>query len=318
MATSSTLPEAYSSLPFKEISISHVPASSPSVTKVVILALSRPEKYNAVTGTMLEEMETAYELFNKDDRVRAIVMTGAGKAFCAGADLQIGFGGLMKSKQDEASMNSFRDRQVSYYRIAIHGGRVALAIAGCIKPTIVAINGPAAGVGFTLTLPAAIRVAWADAKVGIPFSRRGLTMESCSAFYLPRLIGLSKATHIAMTGATYSASDPLVSDLYSKLLPTPEKTVEYAVELAADIAENTSLVSTKLMRDMMVYCPPTPEGAHVLDSRAFISVVGSPDNVEGIKSFMEKRKPQFKGGIDQGDFPFWPWWNQSTEKLSKI
>ncbi|OTA92529.1 hypothetical protein M434DRAFT_21866 [Hypoxylon sp. CO27-5] len=308
MATSSALPGAYSSLPFKEISISHVPASSPSVTKVVILALSRPEKYNAVTGTMLEEMEAAYELFNRDDRVRAIVMTGTGKAFCAGADLQIGFGGLMKSKQDEASMNSFRDS----------GGRVALAIARCTKPTIVAINGPAAGVGFTLTLPAAIRVAWTDAKVGIPFSRRGLTMESCSAFYLPRLIGLSKATHIAMTGATYSTSDSLVSDLYSKLLPTPEKTLEYAVELATDIAENTSLVSTKLMRDMMVYCPPTPEGAHVLDSRAFISVVGSPDNVEGIKSFMEKRKPQFKGGIDQADFPFWPWWNQSTEKLSKI
>ncbi|KAI1408928.1 ClpP/crotonase [Hypoxylon sp. FL1857] len=308
MATSSALPEAYSSLPFKEISISHVPASSPSVTKVVVLALNRPEKYNAVTGNMLEEMEAAYELFDKDDRVRAIVLTGAGKAFCAGADLQIGFGGLMKSKQDEASMNSFRDS----------GGRVALAIARCVKPTIVAIDGPAAGVGFTLTLPATIRVAWKDAKVGVPFSRRGLTMESCSAFYLPRLIGLSKALHITTTGATYSASDPLVSDLYSKLLPTPEKTVEYAVELAADIAENTSLVSTKLMRDMMVYCPPTPEAAHVLDSRAFISVVGSPDNVEGIKSFMEKRKPQFKGVINPGDFPFWPWWNQSTEKLSKI
>ncbi|OTA64193.1 ClpP/crotonase [Hypoxylon sp. EC38] len=308
MATSSALPNAYSPLPFKEISISHVPASSPSVTKVVILALNRPEKYNAVTENMLEEMEAAYELFNKDDRVRAIVVTGAGKAFCAGADLQIGFGGLMKSKKDEASMSSFRDS----------GGRVALAIARCTKPTIVAINGPAAGVGFTLTLPAAIRVAWTDAKVGIPFSRRGLTMESCSAFYLPRLIGLSKATHISMTGATYSASDPLVSGLYSKLLSTPEKTLEYAVELATDIAENTSLVSTKFMRDMMVYCPPTPEGAHVLDSRAFISVVGSPDNVEGIKSFMEKRKPQFRGGIDQADFPFWPWWNQSTEKLSKI
>ncbi|OTB08306.1 hypothetical protein M426DRAFT_52302 [Hypoxylon sp. CI-4A] len=308
MARSYTIPEVYSSLPFKEISISHVPAPSHSATKVVVLALNRPEKHNAVTGTMLEEMEAAYELFNKDERVRAIVLTGAGKTFCAGADLQIGFGGLMKSKQDEASMSSFRDI----------GGRIALTIARCIKPTIVAINGSAVGIGFTMTLPATIRVAWADAKVGIPFARRGLTLESCSAFYLPRLIGLSKAIHIATTGATYSASDPLVSGIYSKLLPTPEKTVEYAVELAVDIAENTSLASTKLMQDMMVYGPSTPEGAHLLDSRAFISVVGSPDNVEGIKSFMEKRKPQFQGGINKADFPFWPWWNTSTEKPSKI
>ncbi|KAJ9148846.1 ClpP/crotonase [Pleurostoma richardsiae] len=308
MATTKSLPDAYFSLPFKEISLSHVPASSDLATKVIMMALNRPEKYNAVTENMLIEMEAAYELLSKDDRVRAIVLTGAGKAFCAGADLQVGFAGLLKSKQTEASMTSFRDR----------GGRVALAIARCAKPTIVAINGPAAGFGFTITLPAAIRVAWTEAKVGMPFARRGLTMESCSAFYLPRLIGMSKAIHIATTGATYSASDPLVSQLFSKLLSTPKETVEYAVELAADIAENTSLASTKLMRDMMVYCPPTPEGAHILDSRVFISMVGLHDNWEGVKSFTEKRKPQFRGEIDQAEFPFWPWWDQATEKLAKI
>lgn len=174
------------------------------------------------------------------------------------------------------------------------------------------------GIGLTVTLSATIRVAWANAKVAMPFARRGLTMESSSGFYLQRLIGLSNAMHITTTGATYPVSDPLVSGLFSKLLPTPEATVAHAVELAVDIAENTSLASTKLMRDMMIYSPPTPEGAHVLDSRAFLTLVGTPDNVEGVKSFMEKRKPEFAGGINYADFPFWPWWNQSTEKMSKI
>lgn len=189
---------------------------------------------------------------------------------------------------------------------------MALAISNCTKPTIVALNGSAAGVGLTLTLPACIRVAWADAKICIPFSRRGLTLESCSAFYLPRLLGLSKAMHLATTGATYSASDPLVSGLFSKLLPTPQETVSHAIELALDIAENTSLSSTKLMRDMMLYCPETPEQTHVLDSRVFISVVGSKDNMEGIGSFMEKRKPKFSGSVDKENFPFWPWWSAES------
>jgi enoyl-CoA hydratase/carnithine racemase len=185
---------------------------------------------------------------------------------------------------------------------------VALAITHCIKPTIVAVNGPAAGVGLTLTLPAAIRVAWRDAKVALPFARRGLTLESVSAFFLPRLVGLGRATHLATTGTAYPASDPLVSPLFSKLLATPEETVAAAVGIAMDVAENTSLTSTKLMRDMMVYCPATPEETHVLDSRVFLSLAGARDNVEGINSFMEKRRAQFGGRFEREAVPFWPWW----------
>ncbi|KAK5246691.1 hypothetical protein LTR20_007374 [Exophiala xenobiotica] len=303
-----TVPESYTSLDFKEITISHVPPESPAATPVVVLALNRPNKYNAVTGQMLTEIEAAYNLFSQDSRLKAIVLTGTGKAFCAGADLGNGFSGLIAQKKSEEGLNSFRDQ----------GGRVALAISNSIQPTIVAINGPAAGFGLTVTLPATIRVAWKDAKVAVPFARRGLTMESCSAFYLPRLIGLSNTLHLTTTGSTFLASDPLVAGLFSKLLPTPEATISHAIELAQDIAANTSPVSTKLMRDLIVHGPATPEAAHILDSRVFISVVGSQDNVEGMKSFLEKRKPQFNGTLTTKDFPFWPWWGDSSLKVKAL
>ncbi|KAM7198603.1 ClpP/crotonase [Naviculisporaceae sp. PSN 640] len=298
------LPDSYTTLPFKEITISHVPASSPTPTKVVILRFKRPEKYNAVTDSMLKEILTAYTLFTHDDRVRCIILTGTGKAFCAGADLSIGFSGIAAYQKSESSRREYRDG----------GGQVALAIARCPKPTICAINGPAAGFGLTVTLPTTIRVASATAKIAMPFARRGVVMESCAAFYLPRLIGLSKAMHIFTTGATYPVTDPLVSGLFSKILPNPEETLNYAVDLATDIAENTSVLSTKLMRDMVVYGPDTPEGAHLLDSRVFVSVVGSKDNEEGVKSFMEKRKAEYSiGGTEIGDIvPVWPWWDDTT------
>lgn len=172
--------------------------------------------------------------------------------------------------------------------------------------------------GVTLALPTTIRVAWSGAKLAIPFSRRGVALESCSAFFLPRLIGLSKAMHIATTGGTYLADDPLVSGLFSKLLPTPEETVKYALEVADDIAENTSAVSTQINRDLMVYCPPTPEETHLLDSKAFLYLVGSEDNTEGVKSFMEKRKAEFSGVMKVEDFPFWPWWDSKGVSKPKL
>jgi enoyl-CoA hydratase/carnithine racemase len=197
------------------------------------------------------------------------------------------------------------------------GGRVALAIANCTKPTIVAINGPAAGFGLTVTFPATIRVAWSGAKVALPFARLGLSLESCSAYFLPRLVGLAKAMHIVTTGETYFASDPLVSPLFSKLLPTPEETVAYAVELASNIGENTSLTSTKLMRDMLLYNSETPEEMHKLDSKVFISLVGSQDNVAGIKGITKKQHPDFSGTFDRNAVPFWPWWDAEKDEQSR-
>ncbi|RKK71057.1 hypothetical protein BFJ69_g11330 [Fusarium oxysporum] len=307
MSATIEVPASYSLLPFKDITISHVPADSPSATKVLILAFNRPDKHNAVTENLLTELETAYRVIDQDERVRAVVLTGAGKAFCAGADLQVGFSGLMAHKESEESIARYRDQ----------GGRVALAIANCTKPTIVAINGPAAGFGLTVTFPATIRVAWSGAKVALPFARLGLSLESCSAYFLPRLVGLAKAMHIVTTGETYFASDPLVSPLFSRLLPTPEETVAYAVELASNIGENTSLTSTKLMRDMLLYNSETPEEMHKLDSKVFISLVGSQDNVAGIKGIKKKQHPDFSGTFDRNAVPFWPWWDAEKDEHSR-
>ncbi|CRK17093.1 hypothetical protein BN1723_011224 [Verticillium longisporum] len=248
MWTSVTIP-SYVTPPFKDIKITHVPESSPSPTPVLIIDFNRPTRHNAVTENLLDELEAAYDLANRDERVRAIVLTGSGQSFCSGADLQ--------------AMDEYRDQEA----IPISGGRLALAMTNCTKPTIVALNGPAAGFGATITLPATIRVAWSGAKIAFPFSRRGLTLESCSAFFLPRILGLAKAMHLATTGSAYAASDPLVSGLFSRLLPTPQETVAYAVELATDVADNTSLTSTKLMRDMLLHTPATLEETHRLDSK---------------------------------------------------
>ncbi|KAK1489262.1 hypothetical protein CCUS01_03306 [Colletotrichum cuscutae] len=275
-ATVPQVPDSYSSLNYKDIVISHVPHDAPAVTKVIVVTLNRPERHNAVNGNILEELVSVFNIIDGDDRIR-------------------------ESRPEPSA----QDAKKQYHR---SGGCVALAISECSKPTIVAVNGGAAGFGATSILSAAIRVAWQDAKINMPFARRGLTMESVSAFYLPKLIGLSKANHIVTTGSTYTASDPLVSGLFSKLLPTPDETVRYAIELVTDVAENTSIMRTKLMRDMMLYCPDTPEETHDLDSKVFITSFGSKDNVEGLTSFMEKRQAEFSGKFDKSDFSFYPWW----------
>ncbi|KAL3704370.1 hypothetical protein TMatcc_010061 [Talaromyces marneffei ATCC 18224] len=231
MPTTSTAPESYTALPFKTIRISHIPETSSIPTKVVLLKLNRPRQFNAVTNEMIEELITAYKYFEADDRIKVVVVTGSGPAFCAGADLRVGFSTLLDDvKKDPSKIESHRDG----------GGRVALAIHNCSKPTIMAINGPAVGFGITLTLPATIRVACASSKISFAFSRRGLSMEACSSFFLPKLVGTSRALHLLTTGATYLASDPLLSNLFSDILPTPQETVASALKIAEDIAANTS------------------------------------------------------------------------------
>lgn len=167
------LPSSYAALPFEQIRVSHVPESSKEVTPVVVLTLYRPKNYNAFTEKLMRETENAFELFDVDDRVKCVVIAGHGKMFCAGADLDIGF------SHGKEPIRDHRDG----------GGRVSLAIHRCRKPTIGAIHGSAVGVGITMTLPMTIRIAYEKAKVGFVFARRGIIMEACSSFFLPKLIG---------------------------------------------------------------------------------------------------------------------------------
>lgn len=300
------LPSSYEKLNLPDVLIKHVPEGSPSPTKVLVISLYRPKNNNAFTRQMQESITTFYTLVNADDRVKAVVLTGHGKMFCAGADLDIGFGGGASRSGGSGNVAARQERNVDHRD---GGGRVSLAIHQCSKPTIAALQGSAVGVGITMCLPATIRVAYKNAKIGFVFARRGIIMEACSHFFLPKLIGLSRAMHLCTTGGVYPAEHPLMRDLFSEVLPTPEATVSRAMELADDIANNTSTVSTKLMRDMMLYTPGTPEEAHLLDSRVISGLFGGPDNTEGVKSFFEKRPPNFSGTMKQAP-QAWPWWSQ--------
>lgn len=166
-------PSSYATLPFEQIRVSHVPESSKEVTPIVVLTLYRPNNYNAFTDVLMREMEHAFQLFDVDDRVRCIVLTGTGRMFCAGADLDQGF------THGKEAIRDHRDG----------GGRVVLAIHRCRKPTIGAIQGSAVGVGITVTLPLSIRIAYEKAKIGFVFARRGIVMEACSSYFLPKIIG---------------------------------------------------------------------------------------------------------------------------------
>lgn len=190
------------------------------------------------------------------------------------------------------------------------GGRTSLAIHHCSKPTIAAIQGAAVGVGITMCLPACIRIAYAKAKVGFVFSRRGIIMEACSSYFLPRLIGHSRALHLTTTGAVYPADHPLFGTLFSETCPTPEATLTRALELADEVAKNTSTVSIKMIRELMYRGPDSAEGAHLLESKIIHGLFGSKDNVEGVESFLQKRPVNFTGQVPQDAPDAYPWWQQ--------
>ncbi|KIW78406.1 hypothetical protein Z517_08242 [Fonsecaea pedrosoi CBS 271.37] len=158
-----------------------------------------------------------------------------------------------------------------------------------------------------MTLPATIRVAYAKSQISFAFARWGLSMEACSSYFLPRLVGMSRALHLVSAGATHGASDPLLNQLFSEVLATPEATVSRGLQIAKEIATHSSIVSTTVMHDLMYRGPPTPEEAHLLDSKIFLGMLLSKDSEEGTKSFSQKRRPEFKGTMEQDSPTGWPW-----------
>ena len=309
-----SLPESYAALSLPDVKLYHHPRSSPTPTKVIVVELHRPEAKNAFTGAMLHSLVAAFNMLSADPRVKAVVLTGsdpANKTFCAGMDLAF-------SSRDDGDGSPALEQEDTRETHRDGGGLVALAIYNCTKPVVAALNGSAVGVGITMTLPANIRVVSRDAKVGFVFARRGISMEACSSFFLPRLIGAAKALHLVTTGAVYAPDHPLLRDLFGEVV-APDQVLPRALALADEIATHTSAVSTRVMKDLIYRGGETPEAAHAVESKVIFDLFRSKDFLEGVASFKERRVPDFRGTVEEDAPRVWPWWewNRVPEK-SKI
>jgi enoyl-CoA hydratase/carnithine racemase len=297
---------------------------------IATVMLNRPERMNAFTFVMRAELLAALDEVDADDSVRALVVTGAGRAFCAGADL--GRGGDTFNK---AELSGHASKEPAHSRAALRlgqetqrdthardddvledgtprdgGGTVALRIARCLKPVIGAINGAAVGVGVTMTLPMDVRLASTGARFGFVFARRGIVTEAASSWFLPRIVGISQAMEWAATGRVFDAEEALAGRLVARLYE-PAELLPAAYALAREIADNTSQVSVAAVRRLMWsgLSAASPWEAHAADSRLMYALGGAPDAVEGVTSFLEKRAAAFpmRVGTDLPEAtPDWP------------
>jgi enoyl-CoA hydratase/carnithine racemase len=266
---------------------------------ILTITLNRPEALNAFNNEMLFELMDACDKADADDDVRAIIITGAGRGFCAGADLSGGGNAFDYDSRDDKENGLSRDG----------GGRLTLRLYELNKPIIAAINGPAVGVGVTMTLPMDIRLASTNAKFGFVFARRGIVPEACSSYFLPRVVGISKALEWCYSGNVFPASEAMEGGLL-RSLHEPEDLLVEARKIATEIADNTSAVSITLVRHMMwkMLGADHPMEAHKIDSRGIYHRGKSPDSKEGVVSFLEKRPAEFPGKVSTDMPEFFPWW----------
>ena len=265
--------------------------------QVATITLNRPEKLNAFTIRMQQELCAAIDEVDADADVRAVVLTGAGRGFCAGADL---------TPEDDAP----REREPDG-RLRDEGGRVSLRFFSCTKPMIGAINGPAVGIGMTMTLPLDIRLASSTAKFGFVFARRGLVPEAASSWFLPRVVGISRAMEWCATGRVFGPEEGVAGGLI-RSVHEPDELLPAAYDLAKEIAENTSATSVAMTRAMLwrMLGAPHPMDAHRADSAITEWCFQSPDFREGATSFLQKRAPEFPNRVPADlpappTFPFW-------------
>lgn len=271
---------------------------------IATITLNRPEKMNAFTGRMMAELIDAFDQVDADDAVRAVIMTGQGKAFCAGADLTPEGGGGPFSSDDPVS-------DLSDARVRDGGGMVTLRMFQCTKPVIGAINGAAVGIGATMQLPMDMRLASTSARFGFVFARRGIVPEAASSWFLPRLVGYQQALEWCMTGRVFGADEALAGGLV-RSVHAPEDLIPAATALAREIADNCAPVSVALTRAMLWRLPsqPHPMHAHRIDSRAIYTRARSGDAAEGISSFLQKRAASYPDRV-ASDMPgFYPWWDE--------
>ena len=259
-----------------------------------VVSLNRPKKLNAFTKTMQEELIKVFDYTDENDDIKSVVITGEGRAYCAGADLVDGPNTFNYSEQgNRLSNDDHRDG----------GGLVALRIFRSKKPVIGAINGDAVGVGATMTLPMDVRIASKSARFGFVFSRRGAVPEACSSWFLPRIVGISKALDWCYTGKVFNSQEALQHGLVSDVI-SDDKLIDRALEIGSSYSSKTSAISVSLARQMMwnMLAATHPEEAHILDSMAMERMGKSPDIKEGIASFLEKRAPNFSMKVSK-DLP---------------
>lgn len=268
-----------------------------------VITLFRPDKMNALTQIMRKELISLFKQADQDDAVRVVVVTGEGKAFCAGADLSSGGDTFDQTVRvgKQASLSEHRDG----------GGQIALAIFRCRKPVIGAINGHAVGVGITMTLPMDIRIVSEDAKIGFVFTRRGVVLEACSSWFLPRIVGIPKAAELIYTGRVFRAAEETDSGLFNYIVPSNEVLAK-AMGIANEIAENTSAVSVALSKALLWHglVEDDPQSVHLIDSRCFFWMGRNKDAYEGVQSFLDKRPPRFTMKVSKDMPDFFPWWKE--------
>ena len=266
---------------------------------VLLITLNRPEILNAFNRDMMAEMIDALDKADADDNVRAIIVTGAGRGFCAGADLSAGSNTFNAEARDDREDGLHRDG----------GGRVTLRIFECKKPIIAAINGAAVGIGATMTLPMDIRLCSTKAKFGFVFARRGIVPEACSSYFLPRVVGISQALEWCYSGRVFPGDEALAGGLV-RSVHQPDDLLAAAKVIAREIADNTSAVSVTLIRQMMwkMLGADHPMEAHKIDSRGIYFAGKAADAKEGVESFLEKRTAKFPLKVSEDMPEFYPWW----------
>src|SRR3954464_2450550 len=277
---------------------------------IFTITINRPDKLNALNTLMIRELIDAFDAADKEDAARAIIVTGAGKAFCAGADLSMGGGTFdrdMRKDRPPVPNGPNGKPDLSHENARDGGGRITLRIFNCRKPVIAAVNGPAVGIGVTMLLPMDVRIASSEARFGFVFSQRGIVPEAASSWFLPRIVGIAQALDWCFSGRVFGANEALEGGLVSRVV-APGELIETARQIARSYSEKTSPVSVALIRQMMwrMLGASHPMEAHRIDSRAMFHRGRGSDVKEGIASFLEKRPPRFTDTVS-GHMPDLPW-----------
>lgn len=273
-----------------------------SAERILTIRLSRPERLNAFTGRMLDELLDAFDRADRDDEVRAIIVTGTGRAFCAGADLDaLSFDNRSAGIADRAE--PWRDG----------GGILSLRIFACLKPVIAAVNGDGVGIGATMILPMDVRLCAETARFGYVFPRRGLVPEAASTWFLPRVVGISRALDWTLSGRLFRAEEAREAGLVKEVCAADDL-LPRARAIAREIADDTSAVSVALTRQMMwrMLGASHPMEAHRIESQALQAVGRGADVREGVSAFLAKRRPDFRLSPSRDMPDFFPWWQEPS------